>query len=140
MNLSTFIKSVILTASIILIIAFWPEIKNACFKTEVVKDKIEIEDVWYHQPGSYSVGHYNDDEYLTTSTDRCEYEVETKVLRDLPQGEVMYYEYRLTINDFRGCIGDPGDFKTIHMTKDYKLKGGGWDHGKFGRGQTSRLQ
>lgn len=128
---------VVLIIYIILVIYFS---EDSIFKAEVTQDKFDIEDIWYHQPGSYSVGHYNGEEYVTTSADRCMYEVKTKVLRDLPPGATMYYEYRLTTSGFRGCIGDPDDFKTIHINKDYKLKGGDWDHGKFGRGQTSRVR
>jgi hypothetical protein len=56
MSISTFIKYVFTTLLIILMLCWWPEIKNVFFKTEINQDNINIEDVWYHEPGNYSVG------------------------------------------------------------------------------------
>lgn len=115
--------------------------KNSIFRSEVEQGKFSIEDVWYHEPGNYSVGFYDDDgKYTTVSANRCQYDVETIVIKDLPPNATMYYEYRLTTSSFHGCKGEPTDFKIIHMTKDYQLKGGGWNHGKFGHGQTIRVR
>lgn len=128
--------------TIVLAIIFWgPKIYNSCFETKILQDKIKVDDVWYHEPGNYSVGSYDaNGKYTTVSANTCGNRVDTVVIRDLPPGTKMYYEYKLTHSSFSGCKNAEGDFKTIHITKDYNLEGGGWNHGKFGHGQTYRIK
>jgi hypothetical protein len=71
MSISTFIKSVFLTILIIFVLHCAPKIINTIFKIEIVQDKISIEDVWYHEPGNYSVGFYDSNgQYSTVSANK----------------------------------------------------------------------
>ena len=51
---------------------------------------------------------------------------------DVPQGERMYVEY------CKKCSAGDASYKRvdIHIHNVDEIHGGGWDHGKFGRGQT----
>lgn len=60
-----------------------------------------------------------------------------KIFHDVPSGQPMWIEYR---------TGDPGknsafdQLLTIHVHSVGDINGAGWNHGKFGRGETTVLE
>jgi len=59
-----------------------------------------------------------------------------KIFYDVPPGEPMYYESQKKCK--QGNVKYEYLYIHIHSVKD--IGGGGWNHGKFGRGNTSVLE
>ena len=84
----------------------------------------------------------NESNRFTFIVDGIPYEVTlhyphpVKIFYDVPPDMSMYYKTE------KYCSGGSEFYRYlyihIHSTKD--LNGGGWDHGKFGHGQTSVLE
>ena len=84
--------------------------------------------VFMHEPGDYSVLVNNNGE-LVSKTFACK----IRLIRDVPYDEPMYYE---------GERNRDGYFLRveIHVHSEKDINGAGWNHGKFGSGQTVEVE
>lgn len=105
--------------------------------TPRIETRQQIERVFMHTPGGYSVV-VNDGGEIKVKTFEWAAPIhgggKLSVLADVPEGEPMYYtglQY-----------GEGGGYLEvvihIHSAKD--INGAGWDRGKFGRGQTNVVE
>jgi len=60
----------------------------------------------------------------------------TNILADVPLGNPMWVYYIINHNWDRSCL----KVLEIHIHSEKDIEGGGWNHGKFGRGQTSVIR
>ena len=59
-----------------------------------------------------------------------------KILADVPLLDSMWVRYTVNFNWNLDCL----EALEIHIHSEKDIDGGGWNHGKFGRGQTSVIR
>ncbi len=59
-----------------------------------------------------------------------------RLIVDLSQGSLMWVRYIKNFNFDFNCL----QLLEIHISSEKDIEGGGWNHGKFGRGQTSVIK
>jgi len=93
--------------------------------------------VFMHQPNEYSCMYFDPStSELKTVSFRNWYKDETlKIVADVPPDNPMYYEATYKTTD-RIIDTHKEVYAAIHIHGAEDIQGGGWDHGKFGRGQT----
>lgn len=96
--------------------------------------------VYMHEQGVYSFMQINQKTKVVSEVElRCKWPNRCVFVADVPVDQPMWLNYVITTTDTRGCeaIGG-GEGKTeVHIHAASDITGGGWDHGKSGRGQTS---
>jgi hypothetical protein len=96
-------------------------------------EKGECEAVYFHEKNKYSVMTITKSGQLKNI--KYYYPVETTVTVDVPEGSKAWYKVDVNHN---GCKGMSGTFDIhVHSIKD--INTAGWNHGKFGSGQTHQI-
>lgn len=95
--------------------------------------------VFWHEDTRYSVhvqqGSANEIEvqtYLVSCQERI-----VRIFTDVPAGSKMWLAGRHYSNWINGACFS---YLEIHVHSTQDIEGGGWDHGKFGRGQTTVVE
>ena len=138
-------KVVIVLLSILAVGYFVYSERNSMIKADERKMKDEIivknvKRVFMHDPGRYSV--------LVQDPGSLEYKPlnvpgwgsasnchSIRIFGDVPESDSIWLRFHY--------IGEAGDLQReleIHIRSEKDIEGGGWDHGKHGRGQTNILQ
>jgi len=102
--------------------------------TEVAAEEF-VEAVYFHEVNSYSVGVQYGDEYKIV---KLPYYIPVILKTDVPEGHKSWYECDYLMSTWSGHVRDSGGC-TIHMHSANDLLTGGWNHGKFGSGQTTKI-
>ena len=92
-----------------------------------------IVSVYYHERNDYSVGIVNGDQLYIR---RLPPSAHVDIFMDAPSKDEMWYECEHTRDRWNGattggCV--------IHIYDADDITGGGWNHGKFGSGTTTRI-
>lgn len=109
---------------------------SSCEEKELAQEKVEnIVRVFMHEPGRYSFLIQLSNSSVVTMRTFLLYNCETKFIMDVPKNEKMWAYIKRE--------SDPRVFRTfidvhIHSVRD--VEGAGWNHGKFGKGQTYVIQ
>lgn len=100
-------------------------------------EKSEVVAVWKHDPGVYSVTIKDGITLVDKSFWSDMGRATPLIITDVPEGQNMWYEAHFSDNAFNGK-GYSNVRIHIHSIKD--INGAGWNHGKFGSGQTQLLE
>ena len=91
--------------------------------------------IFMHEPGRYSfMIQLSDSDVVTMRTFRL-FNCETRFILDVPQDEKMWAYIQE-----KGKGPEYRTFVDLHIHSVRDMEGAGWDHGKFGRGQTHIIQ
>lgn len=104
--------------------------------TSLPDEKIDdVVKVFLHEPRHYS--------FLCKMPDSNELilrdfrNISPRIFRDVPSNKNMYVELR---GIWKNIDGMHYNSVTIHIHAVSGIEGAGWDHGKFGRGQTQVIE
>ena len=91
---------------------------------------INIVRVLMHETNNFTLIQQNGIELKELQFRRCK---SVQMLQDVPLGDPMWASYKLTYKNDRAY----GELElTLHLHSAEDINGAGWNHGKFGRGQT----
>ena len=96
--------------------------------------KSNCDAVYFHEHGRYSVMVKDGKNVKNVTFPRNG--VKTFVTEGVPEGSNLWFEVQYTEN---GC-GNRRGYVNIHIHSIDDLNTAGWNHGKFGKGQTHRVQ
>lgn len=108
--------------------------------------------VFMHEPGYFTFLVENTDSKKVSQLRVKTYRDDTVLMEDLEEGQPIRVEYSCGNNhrsEFYQCKSIPPNFSnwnvyakklTIHLHSVKEIDGAGWNHGKFGRGQTTVVQ
>lgn len=91
-----------------------------------------VEEFLIHEPGRITVYSLNQ---LTKRLEPDEFRGAYDIFRDVIPGEKSYAK-----KFYKKIHRNPEIVMEIHLNQSVQINGGGWDHGKFGRGQTSVIR
>ena len=104
-----------------------------CVKTEeFVQQKTEVEGVFWHEGCRYSVSILDGNQVRFVEMPKY---VTVTVICDVNKGEKQWYEY-----SYEQGWGNPNGMVYIHIHEEKDIRTGGWNHGKHGSGQTTRIK
>jgi len=109
---------------------------RACTFQKEIYLKGKISSVYMHEPGNYSVISIDQDGKLHNITFPWDCFVPITIYTDIPPTEDMWFETRYYENEWLGYVNTENSFTNIHIKSVRNINGGGWNHGKFGHGQT----
>jgi hypothetical protein len=109
--------------------------------------KSNIVRVFMHEPKNFSVLRMKEDKCLLVDT----FHQNVIIVCDVPEGESMWYEinnpvwYDIENPEQKTPPPNGGylfrcNWVRIHIHSALDINGGGWDHGKHGRGQTQVIE
>ena len=115
----------------------WPAITDHLTQTERVRIS-NVVGVLMHEPGSYTLEVQNPGSPVVVNTwVRTYYGEYAQIVTDAPNNEPMWAV--LIIEHYSaGRVFTRGLELHVHTVQD--VNGAGWNHGKFGSGQTTRIQ
>ncbi|MFA5313210.1 MAG: hypothetical protein WC375_07855 [Methanomassiliicoccales archaeon] len=98
--------------------------------------KTEVAAVYWHEASRFSVAIEDGQniKFVALPSD-----IPVTVTQDVLPGEKLWYEYREVLSDWSGPVRDES-YVHIHVRNIDDLRTGEWNHGKFGRGETVRLE
>lgn len=122
----------------------FPLLIAGCERTVTIKQIENVERIFWHEGDKYSVLVKNDDNTYKTvrfPNYQCGSIRDGDgviIVADVPGDQKMWVS---TVVQEEDNIR-PYCFErlTIHIHSPHDIDGGGWDHGKFGRGQTSVIE
>jgi hypothetical protein len=96
--------------------------------------------IYYHEQNHYSIavktiGSTIQMIDLNRVYDDTLYTCNYTIIDDVKPNEIMYVDYTATLNDYLTSYVS----YTIHIRNIDDVSTSGWDHGKFGSGQTQRI-
>jgi len=102
--------------------------------------KGNFEALYYHEKNTYSVLVRNEQGSLETIfiPNYQGDQMPVEIIDDVGENEPMWYEYDFYAAD-NVVKKDSTHFVRIHIRGADDINGAGWDHGKFGKGQTIRI-
>jgi len=100
--------------------------------------KIVGDAVWFHESNRYSLSYEINGKLYNKEASSPG--IHLQVLTDLKKGEKPYYEYKYYWSSIIGTIHKKEEYSRLHIHSIDNIKGAGWNHGKFGTGQTIRIQ
>lgn len=106
-----------------------------CMSEKVFTDeKVEnVTRIFMHERGHYT--------FFSENPDSPEIIINTvgtfpeKIFKDVPKDKPMWYRYRMYRRN-----GEMHYEFEIHIRSVKDIEGAGWDHGKFGKGQTTVIE
>jgi hypothetical protein len=111
---------------------------SGCFSQEKPSSTTSIHDIvaiWYHEGSSYSFTTVENNKlknYGFGNDTLCT----TEVVLDLKPNEKPW----ATVTTHHLTFGETRNSYIIHAHSISDIQGAGWNHGKFGSGQTTRLE
>ena len=105
-----------------------------CSKTVITYETFVVDKIFMNSPNSFTFWTKNDDNSVTQRFIGENY-INVKIKLDVKKGNksyVFYHTESTWSNDYYTVV--------IHMSDMNEMDGAGWNHGKFGRGQTTVLQ
>lgn len=111
-------------------------------KTKLVENSGEAEALWFHEHNHYSVsitaGNTIFNKIIRGGAGFDKPDV--RIIKDVSMGNPIRYEIRYWYNEFYGWTKKEDGYIRIHIRSIDDINGAGWNHGKFGKGTTSRVQ
>lgn len=97
--------------------------------------------VLMHEPGRYTIlvevpENKKVNEYYFSRGSTCQKNF-PEIFHDVPTDQAMWIQYRKWTN---GRDQTCTELVAIHVHSGAEINGGGWNHGKFGRGQTTVVE
>lgn len=111
-----------------------------CHKNKVIhaREKTPIEAVYYHEGHSYSVavkqGNIIEIIPVPMTWSKKDKKYTVTIINDVMDDEKSWVAW-----EYSNIIGKEG-WAEIHIRDMNDIQGGRWNHGKFGHGQTNRIQ
>lgn len=115
----------------------------------IFHEKVTVEAVYYHESGRYSVAVLDGNELKMTRLPSGNHrQLTPKIFVDVPAGQNSWYEIKYEkeseFSDIREIYFGKDSYKIkpfihIHIHDVNDLNNAGWNHGKFGRGQTVKI-
>ena len=104
-------------------------------RTEVENRTItNVEGVFYHEEGRYTFMVREGDRLVPFTYNNAGHTGHVEIFTDVPDGHAMWVRvYTTDGNGYR-----ESDL-SMHIHSIHDLNGAGWNHGKFGRGTTTRI-
>ena len=101
--------------------------------------KMNVSQVMMHDDHHYTFFVERDNGMINKYTFRYS---NPKIFHDVPKRKPMFIEYKRCISPkkLNKRVYDYTKLISIHLHSATEINGGGWDHGKFGHGQTSVLR
>lgn len=129
---------VILIITLLICAAVYDEKQNSP-SIPLEPERLELQQVMEHESDHYSVKYKaENNELITIDFGRLSSEgVSLRIIADVPEGESIWALLNRAKTP-RGVIHYFGGEIHVHSGKD--INGGGWNHGKFGRGQTVSVE
>lgn len=105
--------------------------------TKKFDNKIEVIRIFMHEPTRYS--------FIIRDNSSRELKIKTVDMNGRREGIKIYADVATTENMWIRHYGQneflsPIEFLEIHIHGVYEIEGGGWNHGKFGRGTTTVIE
>lgn len=103
-----------------------------------VKPKTPIIALYMHEVGNYSVAVQEGEHIRMIEFRRQMITIPTKIIADVPNNDSMWFECFGTYHEMKSWSEDARC--EIHIRNIDDINTAGWDHGKFGKGNTIRIQ
>lgn len=138
--LGIFVGALVLTGLIFTGLHFWIEHEKQV-NAERLKQENKVENIariFMHEPGVYSFL-IADKDGILHPTDNYRYSPEhVKMPSDVPKGKLKWAREYYALDP--RWPQNPTRYLEIHIHSEKDIEGGGYNHGKFGRGQTSVVE
>lgn len=104
-----------------------------------IKEKGNCEAVFYHEYNRYSAA-IKEGNNIYIKQFPWPIFISVEIIQDVKKDESLWYETNYYDSEWIGYHGDENSFIRIHIRSITDITGADWNHGKFGRGSTIKLQ
>jgi hypothetical protein len=109
-------------------------------ETDLVLVKEDFSLLYYHEHDRYSILVNKDDELESLNFNQFQSsEVSFKIKIDVKEGDSNWYEMRYRTSSFKGLYDIENSYVILHISDPKEVKGGNWNHGKFGQVTTTAI-